>query len=73
MSAKFILQEEMYIVRSPWSEVVIPETNLADFVWQDVSGHADLPALVSCSYSCTSFVVMVAVNDRKTKFGVLIF
>ena len=34
------------MVRSPWSEVVIPETNLADYVWQDVAEKADLPALV---------------------------
>ncbi len=53
--------------------MVIPETNLADFVWQDVTGHADLPALVSSSCICTSFVVIVAVNDRKKIFGVLIF
>jgi hypothetical protein len=41
------MQEEKYVVRSPWSEVEIPETNLADFVWQDVSQHADLQAMVS--------------------------
>ncbi len=42
----FVLQEDKFVVRSPWPEVEIPETNLADFVWQDVSQHAEYTALV---------------------------
>jgi hypothetical protein len=41
-----VLQEDKFVVRSPWPEVEIPETNLADFVWQDVSQHAEYTALV---------------------------
>jgi hypothetical protein len=37
-------------VRSPLSDVEIPESNLADFVWQNVDQHADLPALVSIPF-----------------------
>jgi len=64
---KILPEEEKYIVRSPWSEVVIPETNLADFVWQDVSGHADLPALV-CGMTGRSYTYGMAYGMSR-KFG----
>ena len=39
--------EEANIVKSPYSDVVIPEINLADYVWKDVEKWPERPALVS--------------------------
>ncbi len=39
-------EEEKLIVRSPYSEVEIPETNLADFVFKDVDKFKNNVALV---------------------------
>lgn len=40
-------EDEPNIVRSPYSDVEIPEINLADFVWKDVQKWPDNLALVS--------------------------
>ncbi len=50
--------------------MVIPETNLADFVWQDVSGHADLPALVSPSQKRKKLKKMVSVKELDFLFRI---
>ena len=50
-------EEEAHIVQSPYSDVVIPEINLADYVWRDVDKWPERPALVSLKYivfSCIS-------------------
>jgi hypothetical protein len=39
-------EDESFVIRSPYSDVEIPETNLADFVWKDVEQWPDRPALV---------------------------
>ena len=40
-------EDEKFIIRSPYSDVEIPETNLADFVWQNVDKWPENVALVS--------------------------
>ena len=40
-------EDEKFIQRSPYSDVEIPETNLADFVWQNVDKWPENVALVS--------------------------
>ena len=40
-------EDEKFIVKSPYSDVEIPEINLADFVWQDVQKWPENVALVS--------------------------
>ena len=40
-------EEEAFIVKSPYSDVEIPEINLADYVWRDVEKWPERPALVS--------------------------
>ena len=40
-------EDEANIIRSPYSDVEIPEMNLADFVWKDVQKWPDNLALVS--------------------------
>ena len=40
-------EDEAHIVKSPYTEVEIPEMNLADFVWKDVQKWPDNLALVS--------------------------
>ena len=40
------LQDEAKIIRSPWPDVTIPETNLADYVWQNVDQYEDNTAVV---------------------------
>ena len=40
-------EEEKFIVRSPYSDVEIPEVNLADFVWRDVHKWPDRPSFVT--------------------------
>ena len=40
-------EDEKFIQRSPYSDVEIPEINLADFVWQNVDKWPENVALVS--------------------------
>ena len=40
-------EDEPFIVKSPYSDVEIPEMNLADYVWKDVEKWPERPALVS--------------------------
>ena len=40
-------EEEKFIIRSPYSEVEVPEVNLTDFVFRDVKEWEDNIALVS--------------------------
>ena len=39
-------EDAKFIVRSPYSDVELPEANLADYVWKDVDKWADNVALV---------------------------
>ena len=39
-------EEERFVVRSPYSDVQLPEANLADYVWKDVEKWPENPALV---------------------------
>ena len=39
-------EDEKFIIRSPYNDVEIPETNLADFVWQNVDKWPEKVALV---------------------------
>ena len=43
-------EEEKFIIRSPYSEVEVPEVNLTDFVFRDVKDWEDNIALVSQLY-----------------------
>jgi len=54
-------------VSSPWPDVVVPEVNLADFVWENVEHHAANDALV-CGMSGRSYSYAVAHSVSK-KFG----
>ena len=40
-------EDEKHIIRSPYSEVEIPEINLADYVWKNVNKWPENVALVS--------------------------
>ena len=40
-------EEEKFIVRSPYSDIEVPEVNLTDFVFRDVKEFEDNIALVS--------------------------
>ena len=40
-------EDEKFIIRSPYSDVEIPEINLADFVFRDVDKWPENVALVS--------------------------
>ncbi len=40
-------EDESFIIKSPYSDVEIPETNLADFVWRDVEKWPERTALVN--------------------------
>ena len=44
---KIPAEDEKFIIRSPYSDVEIPEVNLADFVWKDVDKWPENVALVS--------------------------
>ena len=63
----YIVQDEHLIIRSPWPEVEIPETNLADFVWENVEQHGDNPALV-CGMTGRSYSFAMA-HGMARKFG----
>ena len=43
-------EDEKFVIRSPYSDVEIPEINLADFVWQNVDKWPENVALVSSFY-----------------------
>jgi len=60
-------EDEHLIIRSPWPEVEIPETNLADFVWENVEQHGDNPALV-CGMTGRSYSFAMA-HGMARKFG----
>lgn len=44
---KILPEDEKFIVKSPYSDVELPEVNLADYVWKDVDKWPDNVALVS--------------------------
>ena len=54
-------------MRSPWPQVEIPETNLADFVWENMEHYADKEALV-CGMTGRSYSFGMAHGMAK-KFG----
>jgi len=60
-------EEEKFIVRSPWSDVEIPEMNVADYVWEDVDKFADNVALV-CGMTGRSYTYEMA-HGMSRKFG----
>lgn len=64
---KILPKEEKFIVRSTLSDVVIPESNLADFVWENIDEHADLQALV-CGMTGRSYTYGMA-HGMSRKFG----
>ena len=39
-------EDEANVIRSPYSDVEVPEVNLADYVWQNVHQWPDKVALV---------------------------
>lgn len=59
--------DEDLIVRSPWPQVDIPETNLANFVWENMEHYADKEALV-CGMTGRSYSFAMAHGMAK-KFG----
>ena len=40
-------EDEPFIIKSPYSDVEVPEVNLADYVWKDVDKWPERSALVS--------------------------
>ena len=52
-------EDEKFIIRSPYSDVEIPETNLADFVWQNVDKWPENVALVS---NFNLFIILMPPN-----------
>lgn len=52
---------------SPWPEVSIPETNLADYVWENAGHYSDKPALV-CGMTGRSYSFGLA-QGMARKFG----
>ena len=40
-------EEEQFVTKSPYTDVEIPEVNLADYVWRDVGKWPERSALVS--------------------------
>jgi 4-coumarate--CoA ligase len=59
--------EEGFIVKSRWSDVKIPEMNLADFVWEDIEHNAANTALV-CGMTGRSYSFAMA-HGLSRKFG----
>ncbi|XP_023340927.1 4-coumarate--CoA ligase 2-like [Eurytemora carolleeae] len=59
--------EEGFIVKSRWSDVQIPEMNLADYVWEDIEHNAANPALV-CGMTGRSYSFAMA-HGLSKKFG----
>ena len=60
-------EDAPFIVKSPYSEVEIPEVNLADFVWKDVEKWPERTALV-CGMTGREYTYEMAHNMSK-KFG----
>jgi len=60
-------EDEKFIQRSPYSDVEIPETNLADFVWQNVDKWPENVALV-CGLTGRQYTFEMARNMSK-QFG----
>ena len=60
-------EDEPFIVKSPYSDVEIPEVNLADFVWKDVEKWPERTALV-CGMTGREYTYEMAHNMSK-KFG----
>merc|ERR1712012_759006 len=60
-------EDEKFIQRSPYSDVEIPETNLADFVWQNVDKWPENVALV-CGMTGRQYAYEMAHNMSK-QFG----
>eukprot|EP00088_Acartia_fossae_P023689 TRINITY_DN24705_c0_g1_i1.p1 TRINITY_DN24705_c0_g1~~TRINITY_DN24705_c0_g1_i1.p1 ORF type:complete len:606 (-),score=154.85 TRINITY_DN24705_c0_g1_i1:309-2126(-) len=59
--------EESKIIRSIWPDIQIPETNLADFVWEDVETFGSNQAMV-CGMTGRSYTFEVA-HALSRKFG----
>lgn len=60
-------EEEQFISKSPWPDVMIPEVNLADFVWEHVDQYPAAIAVV-CGMTGRSYTYSVA-RDMAKKFG----
>jgi len=60
-------EDEKHIIRSPYSEVQIPEINLADYVWQNVNKWPENVALV-CGMTGRQYTYEMAYNMSK-QFG----
>jgi len=60
-------EDEKFIIRSPYNDVEIPETNLADFVWQNVDKWPENVALV-CGLTGRQYTFEMARNMSK-QFG----
>ena len=60
-------EEEKFIVRSPYSDVEVPEVNLSDYVWKDVEQWPDNVALV-CGMTGREYTYEMAHNMSR-KFG----
>ena len=60
-------EEEKFIIRSPYSEVEVPEVNLTDFVFRDVREWEDNIALV-CGLNGREYTYEMAYGMIK-KFG----
>jgi len=60
-------EEEAHIVKSPYSDVVIPEINLADYVWRDVEKWPERPALI-CGMTGREYTYEMAYGMSR-KFG----
>ena len=60
-------EDAPFIVKSPYSDVEIPEVNLADFVWKDVEKWPERTALV-CGMTGREYTYEMAHNMSK-KFG----
>lgn len=59
--------EKDLIVRSPYSDVEIPEVNLADFVWKDVDKWPERTALI-CGMTGREYTYEMA-HSMSKKFG----
>jgi len=60
-------EDEPLIVKSPYSDVEIPEINLADYVWKDVDKWPERTALV-CGMTGREYTYEMA-HSMSTKFG----
>jgi hypothetical protein len=56
--------EDQFIVRSPYSDVQVPETNLAEYIFQDADKYKNKVALVS-KYK-TSWIALIEAIWRST-------